>query len=145
MRTVIVGEAPIASTVGLEALGPEGASGRHLASLLGVERASSVARTVNLFDHVVETWCAPAARDRAEHLLAHFTARRWILCGRRVAAAFGVDAADWMTWQPLATDRLVAVLPHPSGLNHWWNEEANVVLASDFLQWAVRDESWVSF
>lgn len=143
MRAILVGEAPVAATVGCEALGPEGASGRRLARILGVERVSEVAATVNLFDQPTTVWVFEEAEARARSLLDARREARWILCGRRVARAFGLAAdAPWMDWSPLDYGRLAAVLPHPSGLSRWWNESANVEGARAWLETAVRDEAW---
>lgn len=66
------------------------------------------------------------------------------LCGRRVQTAFGLehakDFADfWMrpngglVYGQRSRDTVCGVLcvPHPSGLNHWWNDDVNIELGLD--------------
>jgi uracil-DNA glycosylase len=64
--------------------------------------------------------------------------RMVVACGRRVAAAGGVPAcASVLEWIDGPLFR-VAVLPHPSGVNRWWNEPGNVESARAFLAAASR-------
>ncbi len=76
--------------------------------------------------------------------------RRRLLCwGGVVAKAFIGVAADSMPpleWQRHEVpglddvyDAAVAVLPHPSGLNRWWNDPANAAAAGVFIREVVRD------
>jgi len=73
-----------------------------------------------------------AARHRARYELVHHrpltmtTNRRFIYLGKRVAEAFHFDE-QWLTWR---NDQ--AICPHPSGLNRWWNEPANLERAREF-------------
>lgn len=76
------------------------------------------------------------AKQEARHLLAvrHVHAhvltppqyRRLILLGKRVAAAFSHNG-DWFEWVGETV-----VTPHPSGLNRFWNDPANVERARAF-------------
>jgi len=50
-----------------------------------------------------------------------------VLLGRRVEAAFGFGEGPWFTWRGN-----VAVSPHPSLINRWWNEQANRIAAARF-------------
>jgi hypothetical protein len=54
--------------------------------------------------------------------------------GRGVAAAFGlrpqVPVLEWREAQP---GRRLAVVPHPSGRNLWYNDPANRVAVRDFV------------
>ena len=76
-------------------------------------------------------WDAAAARRSAEVLTDQHLPRcsAAYLCGLRVARAFGVRGriADLAgkTAGEIGGCRLV-VLPHPSGLNLWWNDPRNV-------------------
>jgi hypothetical protein len=64
--------------------------------------------------------------------------RTILLCGRRVATAFGVSAPF------LACERRGGatfwVLPHPSGLNRWWNDPENKRRAGDLVRDLARPE-----
>jgi hypothetical protein len=71
------------------------------------------------------------------------------LCGRKVASAFGVpvsgpipsrwglSSADWgdcfLLQDDEECDHTLVVLPHPSGLNRFWNDEIAVELAREML------------
>lgn len=68
--------------------------------------------------------------------------RRVVLVGRGVANAFGVEA-EFHQWSVLEARRYcpiqrephaihLAVVPHPSGRNRWYNQDENLQLARDF-------------
>lgn len=137
-RLVIVGEAPTtrASIVDLT-----GMTSRRLVGLSGLTREVfvQVAARINLvespqpmigggrgFDRV-------AGRIRAAELTRRFTGRRLMLLGRRVSSSFGLDG-EYLSWElvrPWAT--LFCVVPHPSGMNRWWNTPENRFRAGVFL------------
>lgn len=80
----------------------------------------------------------PEVRKRAAAL--DFT-RRWgpspsglIMCGRRVAEAFGEKGAPLFENLCECPERPVYAVPHPSGVNRWWNAPENRLLALDFLR-----------
>jgi uracil-DNA glycosylase len=56
-----------------------------------------------------------------------------LLLGHRVATAFGA-ANVYLIEQHLGTRAKVYVLPHPSGVNRWWNESANVKTMNEFMR-----------
>lgn len=56
-----------------------------------------------------------------------------LLAGRKVAAAFGVGRMPYLEWFRLRGG-MAAVLPHPSGINRWWNDADNVARAREFLR-----------
>ena len=76
--------------------------------------------------------------------------RTVILVGRSVADAFGfkADWHDWVEWPvrrycPVQRDAgrcLIAVVPHPSGRNHWYNKEENRKEALTFWADLRKDE-----
>jgi hypothetical protein len=129
-RVLLIGEAPP----------PRGAAGgpafrgrpaRFLAGVAG-EEVVGVCEAVNL----IPSWPgrssgggsrfpAREARRRASSILfASFRGRIVLLAGRRVAAAFGQGRRPFLEWFALRGGR-AAVLPHPSGLNRWWNSPEN--------------------
>lgn len=59
-----------------------------------------------------------------------------LLCGRAVARAFGV-ADDYFVWTRFGCF-VVAVIPHPSGVNRWWNCPRNRARAARFLRAVLR-------
>lgn len=59
-----------------------------------------------------------------------------LLAGKRVASAFGLDEeylADPVAFPIGGRPVAVHVVPHPSGVNRWWNEPANRERARAFL------------
>lgn len=64
--------------------------------------------------------------------------RNVLFLGKQVAKAFGVfeDFLVEFEWN----EGRAVVLPHPSGINLWWNSEANRALASDLLKrWLAKE------
>lgn len=57
-----------------------------------------------------------------------------ILAGVNVARAFGVEPT-FLTWQTLRGVP-AAVIPHPSGRNRWWNDQAKTERVREFLRTA---------
>jgi len=55
-----------------------------------------------------------------------------VMLGKNVPAAFGLRR-DYFIWQMLSETR-VAVFPHPSGVNRWWNDASNKRSAVIFLR-----------
>lgn len=74
------------------------------------------------------------ARRSAERLCRALSGRRVVFLGKAVAAAFGVRANSlrWVEHRGMT----VAVLPHPSGVNTWWNNPDNRAAASAFMRCA---------
>jgi hypothetical protein len=78
----------------------------------------------------------PLAEARAAADLLDLGGRRVILCGWRVAAALDFRAPAYLRWRDHRGARM-AVLPHPSGVNRWWNDPGNRRRARRFLRrWA---------
>jgi hypothetical protein len=65
----------------------------------------------------------------------------FVLLGTRVASAFGYarDEYEWLRWFSVH-GRRVAVCPHPSGLNRWWNLPSNRYEADRFFKQIVARE-----
>lgn len=56
-----------------------------------------------------------------------------LLAGKLVAAAFGINGCEYFRWYTMGSKR-VAVFPHPSGINRWWNERRNKKMARRFFR-----------
>lgn len=148
MRPLLVGEAPGRQTVGARPF--TGRTGRRLERLAGVDRLYDHFDVVNLLDRwpgpagVGSAWPMLEARVRAEVVKQQARVarrpRNVVLVGRRVAAAFGLRELDFLTWGFLGPRARVAVLPHPSGVSHWWNDPENVEAAAAFLRDLVAAE-----
>jgi hypothetical protein len=81
------------------------------------------------------------ARTAAMAMRPLLAERTVIFIGRNVANAFGFEADwhDWIDWpvrrRSLTSDHWMcraAVVPHPSGRNHWYNNAENKQAASAF-------------
>lgn len=142
-RLLLVGEAPSRRGRG-PLVGPSGA---RLADLLGVtlswlesntERVNVLAanpgpvapgRSGDLFP-------IRLARAQAARLLPLMRGRRTLVLGRRAASAIDprLGQLPYMAWtDDLLADVRVALLPHPSGANRFWNSRDNRELARRFV------------
>lgn len=139
-KIVIVGQAP-----GKRPGEPlAGASGRRLAALAGLDLDAFLGRVdrVNLLDEFPgkngkgDAFDARAALARADQLREELAGRRVVLLGRLVARAFRLqdDMYDWFQPVEVPPGVEVAVMPHPSGVSTWWNDEGNVNRASAFMK-----------
>lgn len=136
-RPLLVGQAPSRDTDG--GLPFSGRSGRRLAALAGFPHADLGARFE--LANVLDRWPGKAARgDRFPAREARAAAARLPLAGRRVvfvgagvAAAFGARPPAPLAWFDHAGARC-ALLPHPSGVNRWWNDPAHAAAAAAFLR-----------
>lgn len=130
-RLVIVGQAP----------GPnsgrrpfDGLSGDRLARYMGLEDRRELRERVDL-RNVLKTYPGPAgdkgdafparvAEEAARRLSARLRGRSVLLAGRNVARAFGVRS-EYLAWATHERGFDVVVIPHPSGVNKWWNDSRN--------------------
>lgn len=78
-----------------------------------------------------------AARLLADRMIGRFRFDRTVvLLGKRTAAAFGLSVGYF---EPVMIGRAtVLVVPHPSGVNRWFNEPANVRRMARFMRRIVR-------
>jgi hypothetical protein len=124
VKPVLVGE----SSVDGEAFAG-GYSACRLARLVGVPVAElpGVFSMVNLLGPEDDgaAWPASRARAAAGILRAALGGRRLlVLCGRRVASAFGVGELPFFE-RARSGSFDVVVVPHPSGRSRWWNDPWN--------------------
>ena len=145
-RLVLVGQAPGSAAQPSAPL--EGRIGRMLSELIGISFEEYLRGTerLNLITHWMgkagkgDVWNPRAAERRAEKLKPELAGRTAVLLGRNVAAAFGLKQLPWMTFAEM-NDGKVGIIPHPSGIVLWWNEEKNRLAASAFLKkaWRMKD------
>jgi len=79
-----------------------------------------------------KVWSAATARANARALQTRLEGRTTLLLGAAVPAALGRPRQPWGSWQ-LGYFGRYAVIPHPSGLNRWYNEQFNRALAQKIL------------
>lgn len=129
---------------------PPSSAGGRLLEFSGMpveEYVTRLART-NLFQTKVARWSLARAEGRAIFLVAQYKSqhneeRKWprfVLCGRKVAHAFGMDQYPWFE---KVYDEGVAyvVIPHPSGLNLMYNSPEVRAKAGAAVRWAARYKS----
>lgn len=111
------------------------AAGRLCSRVMGLSRG----RYLRSFDRAnlcAGEWSMREARSRARDLLS-VPRSLYVLCGAKVARAFGVD------YEPLSRigvggllipTATLLVIPHPSGLCRFWNEPGAFERARAFLR-----------
>lgn len=139
MKIVLVGQAP-ARNSGERAF--DGRSGDRLATYMGLDdRHELLARfeCLNLLGRYPgsagpkgDVFPRARARGAARRLLGRLEGRSVLLAGKNVAHAFGVRS-EYLVWGDHPGGFVCAAIPHPSGVNHWWNDEAN---RRRFRRWA---------
>lgn len=131
MELLLVGEAPNASGEGRR---PNTTfTGGRIAKMGGHD----LPRT-----NLLREWPGPQGRGSAFPMsLARPAAKRlwrrkpkrvaFVFVGKRVSQAFGWKG-EFFEWGDL-DGRQVVSMPHPSGINQWWNDPANHEAASAFI------------
>jgi len=142
-RLILIGEAP-----GPGKKGPtlQGRAGKRLAGFVGITLDDLVrqADLLNLLDEYPgPTFPKARGRSAAAMLSPTLADQRVIALGQNVAHCLGLiperDRFPILLWTPLdlwGGKNLrcrAAVVPHPSGLNRWYNVSANRDLVREFL------------
>lgn len=90
----------------------------------------------NLFDHCPAAAELTPANLRAQYARLRprvFGAALLVLLGREVHVAFGMEGRPLLKWHPRLLSE-VALLPHPSGRNRWFNDAGNARAARMFFR-----------
>ncbi len=150
MKTLIIGQAPAKDTVGRPAF--SGKSGPKFAELLGVQHSELWKKfdVVNLIDYWPgqpndktkrgDAFPLAAARLVADGMRKFLHERTVVLVGKNVARAFEVHSVDFFDWFVDVAgegDRgffKYCIIPHPSGISHFWNDPENVERARMFMR-----------
>lgn len=167
MKPLLVGQAPGPNTDPDAPLFPFPltSTGGRLRLLMGISRGEYVRHfdRINLFRNFPgkgkggDKFPMEKAKLLADTLAPMLTGRTIILVGRNVADAFRLDLG-FHTWASHQLRRRtfgdpgtcqLAVVPHPSGRNHWYNTPGNKVAAkefwNDFLNSATEDKKVLPF
>lgn len=115
-----------------------GAVGTKLGALLGLERSDFLRKFPLRFNLNArfggkkgkgDAFDRAEGKASAERLLADASIQAFVLVGAEVARAFGVKLrADPLQWEVRGEGlgrRYFLVIPHPSGVNLWWNDLRN--------------------
>lgn len=147
MKPLIIGEAPSKNEVTPRPL--EGRVGKRLAALCGLTLDEYLKHfdRVNLLDVRQDTkekgfeFDHKLARVKAEYMLEFDIEpnRIVLLLGWRVAKAFNLDHLGYFEEQrhPDSSAEF-RVLPHPSGVNRWWNDIRHLMDAEVFMKTIVE-------
>ena len=109
---------------------------------------SEVFATTNLLESPGDEESIEKIRERSLLMRELLSGRKVIALGRIVSRALTGRAGEWMEWDAFDFDaspsgmRMTALavlphLPHPSGLNRWWNDRRNRESVRRFLRDAV--------
>lgn len=144
MKPAIIGQAPARGSGGRPFVGR---SGDRLRKLAGVEKLDDHFFLYNLIKVEVrkqgkgDSFDRIEAAQQAQTLLPALRQDRVplvILMGRHVERVFfGPRRHAWMKVFASAGLNWV-VLPHPSGVSHWWNDRQNRLAYAEFMQKVVR-------
>jgi len=152
MRFVLIGQAP--SRKGRPGMALQrGPTTKKIVDLLGMEKE----RYLKCFERVNLLECFPGRREaskgdsfprkeasqRARILKERYRGRSVLFVGIGVARVFGMKGGP-LEWREVEPFRRAAILPHPSGLNRWWNEEENRDAARSFMA-DLGEDAWRAF
>lgn len=139
-RVLLIGEAPSRTSDPLRPL--SGRCGEALAELAGVSTsdfrrrfalANVLSRWPGSSGAKGTAWRLVRARLEAARLAGRFVpGRTVVLLGKRTALAFGVRAG-YFEQTPVGRATAV-VVPHPSGINRWYNVAENVEKMRAFMR-----------
>lgn len=89
----------------------------------------------NLYAHEPERWDPVEAKIIARLWSKANERRRWtlVLLGRKVCSAFELESPEWLGWYRSAIHGVMIAVPHPSGLNRWYNDPENTSRAAEVL------------
>lgn len=150
MKPVLIGQAPGPNTdpeLPLFPL-PKTSGGGRLFSLTGLSQSDYIRLThrLNLLNYFPgsnkqgDKFPMREARAAAEAVRWFLADRVVIFAGRNVAEAFGYGSEyEFLTWYETERRRFhgafrFAIVPHPSGRNHWYNREENRVRSAVFWE-----------
>lgn len=80
------------------------------------------------------------ASEAAKQMIWELSGRRVVMVGIAVARAFKVDYNDLFEWVDDPRGFKFSVIPHPSGVNRYWNAPGAKALAMGFFARLLRDE-----
>lgn len=145
-KIVLVGEAP-----GPEGRAdcplfpyPAGSTGQRLQNITGLPRSRYLAafdRVDLLAEYPGPHFPIGAGTASAKNLLASLLrGRRIIAVGKNVARCFGAeDDYQLCEWYPLPGGGSLALIPHTSGRNLWYNFAPNRELVKSFFRKEAKD------
>lgn len=140
---VIVGQGP--GRTGEDKKPFEGrGSGTRTAELMGVDDLENIVHIVHMRNVLDKFYgksgkgdCFPLEKARKAAKKMRFREKTIIMAGRQTALAFGIKA-DY--FEPVRfRGKTAYVMPHPSGINRWWNSSNNYAKARRFMRKCVAE------
>lgn len=148
MKLIFVGQAPSRETDGKPPF--TGKCGRFLAELMGLTQEEML-RThefMNVLDHWPgasfkgDKFPVPEARIAAKKKLEQLRGRTVVLLGHNVARAFDCKSFRYFEWYEIRNPEnfsevvvpLMTIVPHPSGVNRYYNDPTKRLIVSKFLR-----------
>jgi uracil-DNA glycosylase len=137
-RRLIFGPAPGRGPAG--ALPFAGRSGAFLAELVGLASFEEI-RAMVLVQNVLTAWPGKNGKgdafplEDARRAALRFRVSpgdRVLFVGRDAGRAFEFSAR-FLVWRPFRLAE-AAIIPHPSGINRWWNDAGNRSAGAEFLR-----------
>lgn len=141
MKVILIGQAPGPNTNPEAPLFPipKSSTGGRLVELMGIHPSAYL----KLFDRTNllhefpgrwkrdDKWPRREARIAAQAIRPLLKYRTAILVGRNVARAFDLEGLEFQKWERIHSAN-IAVIPHPSGRNHWYRKPGNAEVAQEF-------------
>lgn len=148
MKILFVGQAPSKETDGKPPF--TGKCGRFLADLLGKTQEQMLKDHdfINVLDHWPgkgiggDKFPIQEARIAAKKKLDLMHGRLCVLLGHNVARAFGCSQFRYLEWYEIRNPEnfaeivvpLMTIVPHPSGVNRYYNDPDKRLIVSKFLR-----------
>ena len=135
MRPVLLGMNNPLSAEARHALFPHppGVTGHRIWQMLSEKTGCSRGQYCRAFDrrNVLDSreWDPGAAREQSQGLWESLVGREVAVLGQSTRAVLWLPAADPLLWMETHGVRWF-LLPHPSGLNRWYNDELNREMAA---------------
>lgn len=147
MKLTMIGQAPSRETNGKPPF--TGKCGVFLASLMGISQEEMLAQHEML--NVLDYWPGkglggdkfpmPLAKIAARKMLESLRNKPVILLGSNVARAFGAKRFRYLEHYEIRDPQhsseiivpFMVVVPHPSGVNRWWNRPESRDVARKFF------------
>jgi len=135
MRPILVGEAPGPNTDPYRPLNCDESTsaGGRLRDIMRIDRDqyNMMFDKINLMPLKPDRWSIPESREKADKLMRFLYNRDVFLLGKRVAHAFGMMERQFFDGLHCG-QTVLYVVPHPSGLNRWYNDAENVEISRQF-------------
>lgn len=116
---------------------PPGVTGHRIWKMINMRLSCSTEQYKEAFDrqNILDSqeWMVREARLAAPQVWERLQGRYVIVLGREAADVLDLQFDDWIL-ENQKDDVTYRMLPHPSGLNRWYNESINLNLAAVLLE-----------